>query len=527
MLGMPKGEEASGGSASAPKQPSSSSESSASHLSPSHQSGNVSSSDAVLSEILKELRELRMGYQHLDSKIEAVSLEMQSPLPKFTSDQSPLQSSFREPNHRQSLGSYHSTNSLSSQELVVRKNSFRLDKPKYEAPKDTSIDGALMDSVIKFFEDCDRYIEAWKVMAENKDKPFEGEHNFALLSLPAPVQREVAHSLDMIFSPAETVLWTVEELEEAVYWKRARTTDIRHGILARKAQGVSNQEAIKTIQYPAIAFPRGVGLIHLEAFETYKTQLVTQVSRLAEGGTVLPLVAVKDAIIAAIPDPKFRSELYSLYGNSGCLPGPTAAGDVRAFSIRQIFARIRQHIMTIKKVGLADVVNRNSLSRGMTHDSVIPPSRNFGGAFSASHKFGNRETPSRFPARAVQAIELDHEFPETDRTFWSGAHAEAEISADDSDEFHQINAMIQQVKSKECRYKGIGPDGKVLCPYLGNPETAKCGFIHPSKELELKGKGVSKSTPAHPKKVHNVSGGLEIPYAADFSAESDVERSDL
>jgi hypothetical protein len=470
---------------------------------------------AFLGEILKEFRELKEHYSHLDSKIEAVTLErMHSPLQNSFSEQSPMHPSFREPNHRQSLGSFHSSNTVSSQEVVVKKNSFRLDKPKYDAPKDTSIDGALDDSVLKFFDECDRYVEAWKAMAENKDKPFEGEHNFALLSLPGSVQKAVAHSFDLIFSTAEVVMWSAEEIETAQYWKRARTKEIRQSIVDRKAQGIANHEALKSIQSPAIAFAKGVGLIHLDAFNQYKDQLVTQIARLAEGGVVLSLVVVKDAIISAIPDAKFKAELYSLYGHAGTLPGPTIAGDLRSFTIKQIFEYIRQHIVSIKKKGLAELVNKNSVSFSFP----TPPT---------SRKFGNHGPPSRFPSRAVQAIELDHGFPESDRTFWSTAHAEAEVSADDSDEFHQVNAMIQQVKSKECHHKGIGPDGKVLCPYLGNPDTAKCGFIHPAKELELRGKGVSKSTPAQPKKVHHVSSGLEIPYAADFDEETDVERSDF
>ena len=230
----------------------------------------------------------------------------------------------------------------------------------------------------------------------------------------------------------------------------------------------------------------------------------------------LSFIAIKDAIISAIPDREYRIELYTQFGHSGSLPGPNASGEYEEFSMKSIFDVIRAHIEVIKQKGLARTINRNSVSFSFP----TPPT---------SRKFGNHGPPSRFPSRAVQAIELDQGFPESDRTFWSRAHAEAEVSADDSDEFHQdqVNAMIQQVKSKECHHKGIGPDGKVLCPYLGNPDTAKCGFIHPAKELELKGKGVSKSTPAQPKKVHQVSGGLEIPYAANFDAETDVEGSDF
>jgi hypothetical protein len=465
-----------------------------------------------LGEILREIRELKVHYSHLDSKIEAVTLErMHSPLQNPFSEQSPMHPSFREPNHRQSLGSFHSSNTVSSQEVVVKKNSFRLDKPKYDAPKDTSIDGALDDSVLKFFDECDRYVEAWKAMAENKDKPFEGEHNFALLSLPGSVQKAVAHSFDLIFSTAEVVMWSAEELETAQYWKRARTKEIRQSIVDRKAQGIANHEALKSIQSPAIAFAKGVGLIHLEAFNQYKDQLVTQIARLAEGGVVLSLVAVKDAIISAIPDAKFKAELYSLYGHAGTLPGPTVAGDLRSFTIKQIFEYIRQHIVSIKKKGLAELVNKNSVSFSFP----TPPT---------SRKFGNHGPPSRFPPRAVHAIEFGPEFAESDREFWmSDSHQER--VANEDDEYIAVNQAAQDAKSKDCRHTGIGPDGKLLCPYLGNPASAKCGFRHPAKEVELKGTGVSKSVPAKSLKVHSTE-GLGVPYA-DESEFQNEDGQDL
>ena len=85
--------------------------------------------------------------------------------------------------------------------------------------------------------------------------------------------------------------------------------------------------------------------------------------------------------------------------------------------------------------------------------------------------------------------------------------------------------VADAAKSKEC-HKGIGPDGKLLCPYLGNSETAKCGFLHPSKELELKGKGVSRATPGQPRKVHAISQGLGVSYV-DESEISHDENADL
>lgn len=412
---------------------------------------------------------------------------------------------------RQSLGSFHSSSTTSRQQLTVNKNPFRLEKPKFENPKDALIDGALDEAVLKFFDDCARHVEAWKAMAENKEKPFEGEHNFALISLPPDIQRQVAHSMELIYSVAEIVMWTPEEVQRASYWTSARTADIRKIIVTRRAQGISYAAAIKTINPPVLAFTKGVGLIHLEAFDVYKDKLITQVARLAEGGIVLPLVEVKDAIISAIPDAKFKGELYSFFGHAKTLPGPTASGDVRAFSIKQMFEYIRQHIVTIKKKHLADIVNKDAVTRGMASQ----PFQNFRGgrAFAGP------------PRPRVQAIEFQPaSFVESDREFWAGK--ESEQSSDEGDEYSQVNTAVQAAKSKECRFQGIGPDGKVLCPYLGKPETARCGFLHPAQELELKGKGVSKSTPAQPKKVHNAMGGLGIHYADDAEPDG-CEGSDF
>jgi hypothetical protein len=227
----------------------------------------------------------------------------------------------------------------------------------------------------------------------------------------------------------------------------------------------------------------------------------------------LSFITIKDAIISAIPDRDFKSELYTQFGHSGSLPGPDASGVTEEFSVKDIFDFIRQHIVVIKQKGLTQLVNKSSGVSFHTPQTV--------------RKFGPQGPPSRFPARAVHAIELhsdfpggDRDFPDSDRDFWTKT-AETENFVDEDDEFHQVNAMVQKTKSKECHHKGIGPDGKVLCPYLGNPDTAKCGFIHPAKELELKGRGVSKSTPVKPNTVHNITSGLGIDYAHESDFQDD------
>jgi len=419
---------------------------------------------------------------------------------------------------RQSLGSYHSSASSSSQELTIRKSSFRLEKPKFEAPKDSKIDGALDEATIKFFDDCDRHIEMWKAMPENIEKTFEGSENFAIVSLPPAVQRKLAHSLEFVFSPAELCMWTEEEIAKAQFWKKVTTSQVRKLILDRKAQGVSLLAAIRTIQPPNIAWSSGVGLIHEEAFQDYKDRLINQVSQIAEGGIFLSMVSIKDAIISAIPDTNFKAELYSKFGHAGSLPGPSAFGQINELSIKSIFEFIHEHIVTIKKKGLAGLVNSRAVSFSTP---------------STVHKSGGRRPHSNFPARSVQSIDFPNaEFSETDRAFWADSTDRSFWESSDhqkvlsDDEFTSVNTTVQMAQSKDCKHVGIGPDGKLLCPWLGKPDTAKCGFRHPSNELALKGQGVSKSTPAQPKKVHHVSAGLGIPYAAESDVDDGVEQLD-
>ena len=470
----------------------------ASSNSPADMRDSASKIEDLLQHVFHKLAEL-------DSKIEAKSLV------EFEALRSPTGDHDFSRSNRQSFGSLRSA---SSQELVVRKSSFRLEKPKFEPPKDPRSDGSNDEAVLRYFDDCDRHIEVWKSMPENVQKTFEGSENFALVSLPPAIQKNIAHSLDLVYAPGELVMWTVAEIKQAKYWKDASTSEIRRAILVRKAQNNTMVSAIRSIQPPAIAFAPGAGLIHLEAFNEYKDKMVTQIGRLAEGGVELPLIAIKDAIISAIPDVSFKTELYSLFGHANSIPGPSASGETKELSIKSLFEFIHEHIVKLKKMGFG-AVNK------AVYFSAPPYSS------QASRKFGPHGPPSRFPPRAVQAIEHQHEFPVSDREFWSGASAETETSAEDSDEFHQVNAMVQKVKSKECHYKGVGPDGKLLCPYLGNPDTAKCGFIHPAKELELKGRGVSKSTPVKPKTVHNIVGGLGIEYIHDSDFQDDGEDREL
>ena len=476
----------------------------------SHPSRPEENLTEVLHKILGAIVEMKSEFSHnfgkLDSKFEATALGEFDRIrsPEFHAESN--ESGFR--SHRQSLGSYHSSSSQGSQ---VGKSSFRLEKPKYEYPKDPKVDGATDESVLKFIDECESHIVIWKTLPENKDKIFEGSENFALVSLPTSVQRSLAHSMDFAYSRGDLVTMTEEEVANVKWWSTAKTAFVKKTVLDRQAQHQSILAAIKSIQPPEISYPKDTGFIHLQSFEDYKTRFLTQVSRLAEGGVVIPVVSIKDAIISAIPDHLFRAELYAVFGHAGSLPGPDMNGRTAEISIRGIFHYIHKHIIVIKQKGLAGVVNRQSVT-------FTPP--------TARKLMGNS---SFSKVHSIDHIRPETQFPETDQAFWDSRQSHSQhsaVQASDDDEYTSVNAVVRDASSKECRHVGIGPDGKLLCPWLGNPDTAKCGFRHSPKELELKGKGVSRSVPAQQKKVHHVSEGLGVPYADD-AAENSFDDSNL
>jgi len=326
---------------------------------------NLTASEAAF---MKFCLRMEDRFTKLDSKIEALSLSsFPSPGIKFDAeacaaesliDPVPISRSDHRPS-RQSLGSYQSHYSQDEVTRIV-KSSFRLEKPKFDYPPDLKSDGAYDESVLKFIDDCERHIEIWCSLPENKGKDFEGSEVFALVTLPAAVQKRVTHNLEMIYEKSEISGWPLEQIQKAKYWNRASTAEVKQTLLERRAKGIAKKQAVRTIQPPTIAWPISAGFIHLDAFEEYKSKMTTQISRLSAGGVSLSFICIKDAIISAIPDRDFKGELYTQFGHAGSLPGPNASGASEEFSVKSIFDFIRAHIVCIKQKGLTDTVNKNS-----------------------------------------------------------------------------------------------------------------------------------------------------------------------
>jgi hypothetical protein len=75
---------------------------------------------------------------------------------------------------------------------------------------------------------------------------------------------------------------------------------------------------------------------------------------------------------------------------------------------------------------------------------------------------------------------------------------------------------------RKCKKSGVGKDGLLICRWLGG-EKGACCFEHPSSEMALKGKGISKDArdPAwlnNGKKAFQVSEQLQDPFYDTFQS---------
>jgi hypothetical protein len=56
----------------------------------------------------------------------------------------------------------------------------------------------------------------------------------------------------------------------------------------------------------------------------------------------------------------------------------------------------------------------------------------------------------------------------------------------------QLQAYLAVANKEQCKRCGVGPDGKLICKFLGGPKAA-CIFSHPESDLRLKGRGVTRT----------------------------------
>ena len=217
------------------------------------------------------------------------------------------------------------------------------------------------------------------------------------------------------------------------------TADVRTRIGVKFEEEVSDHGACEILK--KIKFNSQFGLIDAQAFVEFQHEFKKEIMRIQAGGRlVINKINQKDILISALPDKAYQKVLLTKYGPEGTLVMP-----VDEFGIDLIFDEVEFRISTITKQGLRAVVNKSARDREASF----------------------LRTPTHGKAAAVHNPELEEIVEE---------HVNAAMAGD-----------------KKCKKTGIGKDGLLFCRWLG--EKGTCCFDHPSSELALKGKGVSKEAP--------------------------------
>jgi hypothetical protein len=271
--------------------------------------------------------------------------------------------------------------------------------------------------------------------------------------------------LKLVFATTELQFMSIAQVQKAVYWKDQTTEQLRTRIGQKLEEEVSTLGSLDILR--KITFNSKFGLIDSVAFAVFQRNFKKEVMRIQAGGSFsVNKIHLKDIIIEALPDLSFQRELYATFGGTGCL-----LMEANDFAINLVFAKIEARITSVTKQGLRAVVNKSTRER-------------------EAHFL---TTPTHGKATAVRNLDIEEIVEE------------------------QVNAAM--AGEKKCKKTGIGKDGLLFCRWLG--EKGTCCFDHPSSELALKGKGVSKEAPGpdwlnNGKKAFQLSGQLQDPFYDEF-----------
>jgi hypothetical protein len=287
------------------------------------------------------------------------------------------------------------------------------------------------------------------------------------VSLPVKYAQYLCSKLKVAFNTNFNGFKTPQQVRDTVFWQELTTAEVRLRIGIKFEEEVSDHGAVEILK--RIKFNSQFGLIDAQAFADFQHEFKKEVMRIQAGGhLVINKINLKDILIAALPDKFYQRELFTKYGPIGSLIIPT-----EDFAIDLIFDEVELRITTVTKQGLRAVVNKSARER-------------------EAHFL---TTPTHGKATADHNLDIEEIVEE------------------------QVNAAM--AGDKKCKKTGIGNDGLLFCRWLG--EKGTCCFDHPSSELALKGKGVSKEAPGpdwlnNGKKAFQVSEQLQDPFYDEFQS---------
>ena len=309
---------------------------------------------------------------------------------------------------------------------------------------------------LSYFENVSAFIENWENQPVNlkKNLRFENAERFALRNLLVPQQKQLSKLIKSIYDLSELKFVAPENRGSVIFWQSV-TTDMAKAKLCSKLSDASSLQNC-TRELSRIKFVSTYGLIDPSAFDDYISKIQDCLATQELLGFEVPESVIKDAIIAALPDVMFQKDLYLLFGPVGIMFGHQ--------TLEFLIATIELRISSVMRQNLHAVVNRAVSDRD-----------------SKGSKFKS------INAVAVESDSDDEHSSEDEKAF--DVHCEL---SDEKDDQMQLQAYLAVSNKEQCKRTGVGPDGKLICTFLGGPK-ASCIFSHPESDLKLKGRGVTST----------------------------------
>ena len=312
---------------------------------------------------------------------------------------------------------------------------------------------------LSYFENVSAFIVSWENQPVNLKKKlrFENAERFALRNLLVPQQKQLSKLIKTIYDLSELKFVAPENRGSVIFWQSV-TTDIAKAKLCSKLSVASSLQNC-TRELSRIKFVSPYGLIDPSAFDDYISKIQDCLATQALLGFEVPESVIKDAIIAALPDVMFQKDLYLLFGPVGVMFGHQ--------TLEFLIATIELRISSVMSQNLHAVVNRAVSDRD-----------------SKGSKFKS------INAVAIEPDSDDERSSEDEKTFdEDSVHCKL---SDEKDDQMQLQAYLAVSNKEQCKRIGVGPDGKLICTFLGGPR-ASCIFTHPESDLKLKGRGVTST----------------------------------
>jgi hypothetical protein len=372
----------------------------------------------------------------------------------------------------------------------------KIERPKFVVKKYRMIEGVkeenLQDSdVLDYLDAYDHFFATWKTVPANEGLEYTNEDRVPIVTLPPTYAKKICRRIKWVFDTSELAFGTVAQAQSAKFWRDITSKGLRKAIGLLVEKETSHKGALDSLK--RVTFKSAYGPIDMEAFTTYQHEFKKEILRLQSGGRTMDSIQLKNIIISAFPDREYQKELIAQFGSDGVL-----IGDREDFAINVLFDVIEGHIERITKEGVRSIVNKHARARDASIASSFSP-----------------RTPShgsaRFTGKAVHSVEMPELFGESaasnvEQEYTEGTEdiVEFPVKPEDDDDLAmeswqvQVNSAV--ANNQKCSRPGKGPDGLLLCKFLGGSE-AKCIFSHPEEDNKLKGRGFSSARPFAPTKL--------------------------